>query len=39
VLNSSDVPQPLNLHWNRKCKHCGIEVRTCSDQKNIIIYP
>jgi len=39
VLNSLEVPQPLNLRWNRKCKHCGIEARTYSHQKNINIYP
>ena len=25
-LNSLEVPRLLGLHWNRKCKHCGIEV-------------
>ncbi|KAJ7840195.1 hypothetical protein B0H14DRAFT_3140548 [Mycena olivaceomarginata] len=23
-LNSSQVPKPLGLRWNRVCKHCGI---------------
>jgi hypothetical protein len=39
VLNSSEVPQSLGLHWNRQCKHCGTEVSTYSHQKNIITYP
>ncbi|KAJ7104721.1 hypothetical protein C8R44DRAFT_746401 [Mycena epipterygia] len=30
VLNSSEVPQPLGLRWNRKCKHCGTEASTYS---------
>jgi hypothetical protein len=25
-LNSSQVPKPLGLRWNRVCKHCGIRV-------------
>ncbi|KAJ7303426.1 hypothetical protein DFH08DRAFT_986473 [Mycena albidolilacea] len=28
VLNSFEIPEPLGLYWNRKCKNCNIQGLT-----------
>jgi hypothetical protein len=36
VLNSFEIPEPLGLHWNRKCKNCTIQVGLFTNSKTLL---